>query len=277
MKSLRKKILAMASVVAVSGLMMASVAGAADKLMVMDPTGATPVFKVDDAGVINGKAIITNKGWLGVGGSLNPLSAIHGKGVTAPETQLMMTRTDSAASGAGFLAYHNNLTAASCTAAGVPTACCTGPGTGPTCPTSVLPVTDTRLGYFLFGGYGTDMTTPKNAAGMASRAEAAWTDTQFPAYFTFETAPTVGAGRPERLRISANGNIVTGNLGGSATADMATTVTDGFLYIPNVAGALTTCSTVKQYTGHVPVWFDTTNSKICTCQGTTLKCTAALN
>jgi hypothetical protein len=52
MKSLRQKMLAMAAVVAVSGLMMASVAGAADKLIVKDSTGVNNVFKVDDAGTI---------------------------------------------------------------------------------------------------------------------------------------------------------------------------------------------------------------------------------
>lgn len=57
MKSLRKRILAMASMVALSGLMMASVAGAADKLMVMDPTGATQVFKVTDQGVVGAYAM----------------------------------------------------------------------------------------------------------------------------------------------------------------------------------------------------------------------------
>ena len=54
MKSLRTRILAMASVVAVSGLMMASVSGAADKLIVKDSSGANTVFKVDDAGLTSG-------------------------------------------------------------------------------------------------------------------------------------------------------------------------------------------------------------------------------
>lgn len=57
MKNLRQKIVAMAAVVAVSGLMMASVAGAADKLIVKDAAGTTNVFVVDDTGMITGKKI----------------------------------------------------------------------------------------------------------------------------------------------------------------------------------------------------------------------------
>ncbi len=81
----------------------------------------------------------------------------------------------------------------------------------------------------------------------------------------------------EAMRISSSKNVVVGNGGGSAAADMLTSVTNGFLYIPNVAGVLSTCATVTTHAGHVPVWFDTTNSKICTCQAGALKCTAALN
>ncbi|ABQ27972.1 hypothetical protein [Geotalea uraniireducens] len=51
MKSLRKRILAMASVVAVSGLMMASVAGAADKLIVKHATNVANAMDVTDAGL----------------------------------------------------------------------------------------------------------------------------------------------------------------------------------------------------------------------------------
>lgn len=274
---LRRLSRTMATVVALSALVVVSQAGAADKLVVKGVDGTTDVFKVDDLGtIVNGKGTLTNKGWLGLGHT-NPLVTLHGKGVTANESQLMMVRTDSAASGAGFVAYHNNIIASSCTAAGVPTACCTGPGTGPTCPSTVLPRANDRMGYFLFGSYGTDGVTPKNAAGMAARAEAAWTDAVVPAYFTFETAPTSGSGRYERFRISADGNVIAGNLGGVATADLTTDATNGFLYIPNVSGAHTSCSSVKQYIGHSPVWFDSTNAKICTCQGAVLKCTSAMN
>ena len=79
MKSLRKKILAMASVVAVSGLMMASVAGAADKLIVKDATGTNTVFKVDDAGTMTATGFFKIDPVAGKAGlnTINPLSSFH--------------------------------------------------------------------------------------------------------------------------------------------------------------------------------------------------------
>lgn len=81
MKSLRKKILAMASVVALSGLMMASVAGAAatDKLKVMDATGTNTVFKVDDSGTITATGFFKVDPVSGKAGlnTINPLSSFH--------------------------------------------------------------------------------------------------------------------------------------------------------------------------------------------------------
>jgi len=274
MKSLSRKMVAIAAMVAVSGLITASVVRAADKLTIKNTNG-TPIFNVDDAGTINnGKIIITSTGYLGLG-TLAPNAAIHSKGNTSNQTQVLMTRQDTNNNGgAGFVAYHNNITNASCTAAATPSACCTGLGTG-TCPSTILPADNDRLGYFLFGSYKADGTTPMNAAGISAHTETAWTDTVAPAYFAFETTGLVGS-RTERLRISGEGNVVTGNNGGAATADLATNVTNGFLYIPSVAGTLSTCGSVKQYAGHVPVWFDTTSNKICTCQGATLKC-ATLN
>lgn len=55
MKSFRKQFFAMASVVALSTLMMASAAGAVDKLKVQDGSG-NDVFKVDDAGAVSAKS-----------------------------------------------------------------------------------------------------------------------------------------------------------------------------------------------------------------------------
>jgi hypothetical protein len=101
----------------------------------------------------------------------------------------------------------------------------------------------------------------------------------FPTAIIFQTGSHTlpASDMSEAMRISSSKDTVVGNAGGSAVADMSTTVTNGFLYIPNVAGALSTCATVTTYTGHVPVWFDTASSKICTCYAGALKCTAALN
>lgn len=287
MKTVGKMVLTLVALLSVA----ATASAATDKLIVNNG-GGTPVFKVDDAGAVTsvsettqgltvtdtagtGKAVITTQGYIGAG-LTSPATAINVKGTTPADTQLLLVRKDANTNGgAGFIGYHNNITNASCTAVGIPSACCTGVGSG-TCPTSTLPQTGDRLAYFLFGGYGANGTTPLNTAGITARTEGVWTESPYnlATYFSFETTAT--STRTEKFRISGAGNIVAGNNGGAATVDLTATATDGFLYIPNVAGAHTACSTVKQYPGHTPIWFDSTNGKICTCQGATLKC-ATLN
>jgi hypothetical protein len=58
----------------------------------------------------------------------------------------------------------------------------------------------------------------------------------------------------ERLRIDSNGNVVVN------TAAIATTATDGFLYVPGCAGTPTGVPTT--YTGLVPIVVNTTNNKL---------------
>jgi len=59
----------------------------------------------------------------------------------------------------------------------------------------------------------------------------------------------------ERARIDANGNIVAG-----ASAALATTATDGFLYVPTCAGVPT--GTPTAITGMAPIVVNTTNNKL---------------
>jgi hypothetical protein len=59
----------------------------------------------------------------------------------------------------------------------------------------------------------------------------------------------------ERMRITAAGNIVAG-----ASAALATTATDGFLYVPTCAGTPT--GTPTAITGMAPIVVDTTNNKL---------------
>lgn len=59
----------------------------------------------------------------------------------------------------------------------------------------------------------------------------------------------------ERFRITVNGNIIAGN-----QAALATTATNGFLYIPTCAGVPT--GTPTAYTGMAPLVVNTTNNKL---------------
>lgn len=258
MKSLRKRILAMASVVAVSGLMMASVAGAADKLIVKDATGTTTVFKVDDTGS-------TTATKLGVG-TTNPQTPFHNAdSSTLALRGVMVAQHNDGAQAASIMFRKSRGTEA------VPTQLILSDYIGLFQAQYWNGVNYDRAAQFGFRNDGVAGITGPVVAG----------STTMPQAIMFYTGASTQAGDPnilaERLRISSTGNIVAGNGGGAATTDLPPTATNGFLYIPNVSAALTTCGTVTQYAGHVPVWFDTTNSKICTCQGTTLKCTAALN
>jgi hypothetical protein len=62
------------------------------------------------------------------------------------------------------------------------------------------------------------------------------------------------AGPIERLRADSKGNVIVN------TAAIATTATDGFLYVPTCAGTPT--GTPTTYTGRAPIVVDTTNNKL---------------
>ena len=72
-------------------------------------------------------------------------------------------------------------------------------------------------------------------------------ETNAPIYFITNNA--------ERMRITAAGSVVAG-----ASAALATTATDGFLYVPTCAGTPT--GTPTAITGMAPIVVDTTNNKL---------------
>jgi hypothetical protein len=83
--------------------------------------------------------------------------------------------------------------------------------------------------------------------GAGNTAGVVGTITSHPLVFT--------AGNTERMRITLTGNIVAG-----ASAALATTATDGFLYVPTCAGTPTGVPT--SITGMVPIVVNTTNNKL---------------
>ncbi len=77
----------------------------------------------------------------------------------------------------------------------------------------------------------------------------------------------IGTNNAERARIDGAGNVVI------SAAALATSATDGFLYIDSCAGTPTGVPTA--YTGRVPIIYDTTNNKLAVYNGA-WKQTAAL-
>jgi len=170
MKQIIKKLAIVLSVALVCAPMGAM---AANKLIVKDATG-----------VID-KMVVTDSGYIGVG--LNaPIVGIHAKGSTIPSTQILSQYVGSDPNGSGgFLAYRNN----------------------PSTTNNGLPQSGNRIGYMLFGSFGSDGISPRNAAGLVSVADGTWSATTNPAAFYFEVAGPTGTGRIERMRIASTGNV----------------------------------------------------------------------
>ena len=83
--------------------------------------------------------------------------------------------------------------------------------------------------------------------GMATQNAASWID-----FYTGANATTLTG--TVRMTIDLLGNVIVG------TAALATTATDGFLYIPTCAGVPTGVPSTK--TGRCPMVYDTTNNKL---------------
>jgi hypothetical protein len=111
-----------------------------------------------------------------------------------------------------------------------------------------------RLGGFLFGG-SSSATAVRNSGGVAAFAENNWTDgSDYGTYVDVQTTAPGSTTRTRKLRVTGAGNVIVGS------AALATTATDGFLYIPTCAGTPT--GTPTAYTGMAPLVYDTTNNKL---------------
>ncbi len=123
---------------------------------------------------------------------------------------------------------------------------------GPISSPSVPVVDDSLLGV-RGGGYNGIAFTTSRAQVNLNAAET-WSSTANGAYINFVTTKKGTSTRLERMRIDDAGNVIVG------TAALATTATDGFLYIPTCAGTPTGVPTT--YTGRVPIVYDTTGNKL---------------
>ena len=79
------------------------------------------------------------------------------------------------------------------------------------------------------------------------------TSGDYASYLAFATRAN-GGSLTERMRITSAGNVLVN------TAAVATTATDGFLYVPTCAGTPT--GTPTTYTGRSPIVIDSTNNKL---------------
>lgn len=249
MKQMVKVVLTAAALVALAAPTMAA---AANKLVVRDAANSYNVFTVNDAGQV-------------------------GVGTDAPFADFQSTSTSTTNGYRGVTALQIS--------AGNPGGVMNFMRAAGTPSSMAQPSDNNYIGVFSAFYYSTPLLAFDRSAQFGFRNDAASSSGSFPTKIMFITGDKA-VNLKEGMAISSNQNVIVGNLGSAGTADMATSATSGFLYIPTVAGALTTCGSVPAgrtltvgaaYPGHVPVWFDNTSSKICTCQGATLKCTAALN
>lgn len=111
------------------------------------------------------------------------------------------------------------------------------------------------IGQFQFSGYGA--TTYLTTAGckIVATANEAWDDTHGGTDFSVRTRIAGSTGSStEKIRVPGAGGLVIG------TAAIATSATDGFLYIPSCAGTPSGVPTTR--TGTVAMVYDTTNNKM---------------
>lgn len=110
--------------------------------------------------------------------------------------------------------------------------------------------TSDGLGQVIFGGY--DGTAYRNTATIQTFSDGAVGLNSIPTRMVFSTAQA--AGTSIRLNLDSLGNVVIG------AAVLATTATDGFLYVPTCAGVPTGVPTA--YSGRAPMIWDSTNHNL---------------
>jgi hypothetical protein len=102
---------------------------------------------------------------------------------------------------------------------------------------------------------GSDGTQFIPAASIAVAVDGIPNTNDMPGRLVFRTTAAGAATSTERMRITSAGNIVAGG-----SAALATTASNGFLYVPTCAGTPTGAPTT--ITGMAPIVVDTTNNKL---------------
>lgn len=128
---------------------------------------------------------------------------------------------------------------------------------------AALAAADEQIGSVSALGYGTTAYATAGRASTQFWTSQVWTDANQGTYMTVGTTPNNSTTLAEHFRIDAPGNMV---VFGSGSA-LATTATDGFVYVTNMAGAPTGDTT--DYTGRTPIVWDSTNKKIMVNDGST--------
>jgi hypothetical protein len=140
-------------------------------------------FAVQDANAVD-KMVVTDGGYIGIGTN-TPMFGIHVTGATANDTNIVSHFVGTSAGGGGNInMLHNN----------APTV------------NGGMPQAYDRIGNILFGSY-LNATTKAMTGGISAYAEATWTATSAPTYFSIFTTPSGTTGRSERVRILGNGNV----------------------------------------------------------------------
>lgn len=110
-----------------------------------------------------------------------------------------------------------------------------------------------------------DGATSSQTASVEAISTEAFTTSAHGTKMQFKTTPNGDVSPVVRVEIPAPGGLV---IGGAA---LATSATDGFLYVPTCAGAPS--GTPTSHTGTVPVVYDTTNNQLCIYNGAWKKVT----
>jgi hypothetical protein len=117
-------------------------------------------------------------------------------------------------------------------------------GVGTTSPTAKLTINDSAAPKLNF-----------TVGGSGERASIDYTEVTSLMRIDSDAAIAFNANNVERARITSTGNVVAGG-----SVALATTATDGFLYVPTCAGTPT--GTPTAITGMAPIVVNTTNNKL---------------